>query len=130
MARLDPVYLNRKSKNDIVFRAGDLRSTYDEELLEKSSNAGMRVGNAHKSFMRSSFQEGTQEELQNAMLHYFLACKITSEKAGDLVLEDERAYHETTPTSWWTVRPFTSKEALGILTVNLGNFVRGRKGQR
>ena len=32
----------RKSKNEIVFRAGDLRSTYDEELLEKSSDAGVR----------------------------------------------------------------------------------------
>ena len=48
MARLDPVYMSRKSKKDIVFRAGDLRSTYDEELLEKSSDAGLRVGNAHK----------------------------------------------------------------------------------
>ena len=45
---MDPVYMGRKSKNDIVFRAGDLRSTYDEELFEKSSDAGNRVGNAHK----------------------------------------------------------------------------------
>ena len=34
MANMDPVHMGRKSKNDIVFRAGDLRSTYDEELLE------------------------------------------------------------------------------------------------
>ena len=129
MARLDPVYMSRKSKNDIVFRAGDLRSTYDEELLEKSSDAGIRVGNAHKKLYEKLLSEGgTQEELQNAMLHYFLACKITSEEAGDLVLEDERAYHETNTNIMVDGPPlYTSKEALGILTVNLGNFVRGRK---
>ena len=43
MARMDPGYMGRKAKNDIVFRAGDLRSTYDEELLEKSSDAGLSV---------------------------------------------------------------------------------------
>ena len=33
MACMDPVYMGRKSKNNIVFRPDDLRSTYDEELL-------------------------------------------------------------------------------------------------
>ena len=129
MARMDPVYMGRKSKNDIVFRAGDLRSTYDEELLEKSSDAGLRVGNAHKKLYEKLLSEGgTQEELQNAMLHYFLACKITAEEAGDLVLEDEQAYHKTNNDIMLDGPPvYASKEALSILTVNLGNFVRGRK---
>ena len=129
MARLDPVYMGRKSKNDIVFRAGDLRSTYDEELLEKSSDAGLRVGNAHKKLYEKLLSEGgTQAELQNAMLHYFLACKITAEEAGDLVLEDEQAYHQANTDIILDGPPvYTSKEALSILTVNLGNFVRGRK---
>ena len=129
MARMDPVYMGRKSKNDIVFRAGDLRSTYDEELLEKSSDAGIRVGNVHKKLYEKLLSEGgTQNELQNAMLHYFLACKITAEEAGDLVLEDERAYRETNTNIMLDGPPlYTSKEALSILTVNLGNFVRGRK---
>ena len=114
---------------DIVFRAGDLRSTYDEELLEKSSDAGLRVGNAHKKLYEKLLSEGgTQEELQNAMLHYFLACKITAEEAGDLVLEDEQAYHQANTDIMLDGPPvYTSKEALSILTVNLGNFVRGRK---
>ena len=111
------------------FRAGDLRSTYDEELLEKSSDAGLRVGNAHKKLYEKLLSEGgTQEELQNAMLHYFLACKITAEEAGDLVLEDEQAYRQANTDIMLDGPPvYTSKEALSILTVNLGNFVRGRK---
>ena len=69
-----------------------------------------------KSSMRSSFQGGTYEELQNAMLHYFLACKIMAEEAGD-VLEDERAYHETNTNIMLDGPPvYTSKEALSILT--------------
>ena len=129
MARLDPVYMGRKSKNDIVFRAGDLRSIYDEELLEKFCDAGLRVGNAHKKLYEKLLSEGgTQEELQNAMLHYFLACKITAEEAGDLVLEDEQAYRKANTDIMLDGPPvYTSKEALSILTVNLGNFVRGRK---
>ena len=90
MAKMDPVYMGRKSKNDIVFS-----STYDEELLEKSSDAGLRVERSHKKFYEKLLAEGgTREQLQNAMLHYFLACKITSEEAGDLILEDEKAYHQ------------------------------------
>ena len=102
---------------------------YDEELLEKSSDAGLRVGNAHKKLYKKLLSEGgTQEELQNAMLHYFLACKITAEEAGDLVLEDEQAYHQANTDIMLDGPPvYTSKEALSILTVNLGNFVRGCK---
>ena len=126
MARMDPVYMGRKSKNDIVFRAGDLRSTYDEELLEKSSDAGLRVEPAHKKLYEKLLSEGgTREQLQNAMLHYFLACKITAEVAGDLILEDEKAYHQTNEDIRQDGPPvYTSKESLSILTVNLGNFVR------
>ena len=129
MARLDPVYMGRKSKNDIVFRAGDLRSTYDEELLEKSSDAGLRVENAHKKLYEKLLSEGgTPEELENAMLRYFLACKITAEEAGDLVLEDEQAHRQGNTDIMLDGPPVhTSKDTLSILTVNLRNFVRGRK---
>ena len=33
MARLDPVYMGRKSKNDIVFQAGDLRRGVAREVI-------------------------------------------------------------------------------------------------
>ena len=126
---LGPGVHARKSKNDIVFRAGDLRSTYDEELLEKSSDAGLRVENAHKKLYEKLLSEGgTREELENAVLHYFLACKITAEEAGDLILEDEMAYHQGNIDVMQDGPPvYTSKDTLSILTVNLGNFVRGRK---
>ena len=129
MARMDPVYMNRKSKNDIVFRAGDLRSTFDEELLEKSSDAGKRTEEVDKMLYEKLLSSGgTRQELQNAMLHYFLACKITAEEAGDLVLEDEIAYHKGNADTVADGPPvYTSKDTLSILTVNLGNFIRGRK---
>ena len=128
VAKKNPVYMGRKSKNDIVFRAGDFRSTYDEDLLEKSSDAGLRVERAHKKLYEKLLSEGgTREQLQNTMLHYVLACKITAEEAGDLILEDEKAYHQGNVDIMQDGPPvYTSKEALSILTVNLGNFIRGR----
>ena len=54
--------------------------------------------------------------------------KITAEEAGDLVLEDEQAYHQGNTDIMLDGPPVhTSKDTLNILTVNLGNFVRGRK---
>ena len=83
MARLNPVYMGRKSNNDIAFRAGDVRSTYDEELLEKASDAGLRVERARKKLYEKLLSEGgTRGQLQNAMLHHFLAFKIAVEEAG------------------------------------------------
>ena len=94
MARLDPVYMGRKSKNETAFRAGDVRSICDEELLDKSSDSGLRVERAHKNKLYEKLlaEGGTREQLQNATLRYFLACKIAVEEAGDLILEDERKY--------------------------------------
>ena len=98
-------------------------------MLEKSSDAGPRVENAHKKLYEKLLSEGgTCEELENAVLHYFLACKITAEEAGDLILEDEMAYHQGNIDVMQDGPPvYTSKDTLSILTVNLGNFVRGRK---
>ena len=59
----------------------------------------LRVEPAHKKLYEKLLsQGGTREQLQNAMLHYFRAPPV-----------------------------YTSKESLSVLTVNLGNFVRGRK---
>ena len=61
--------MGRKSNNDIAFRAGDVRSTYDEELLEKASDAGLRVERARKKLYEKLLSEGdTRGQLQNAML--------------------------------------------------------------
>ena len=89
----------------------------------------MRTEAAHKKLYEKLLSEGgTRNELQNAMLHYFLACKITAEEAGDLVLEDETAYRQGNADTMADGPPvYTTKDSLSILTVNLGNFARGRK---
>ena len=87
-----PAHMGRKSRNEISFRAGDLRSTYDEDLLEKSSDAGLRVEQTHKQLREKLLAKGgTRKHFQNTMLHYFLACKIAAEEVGDIILEDEEA---------------------------------------
>ena len=53
------------------------------------------MGRNKKNSTRSSFlKEVLGMSFKMLMLHYFLACKITAEEAGDLVLEDENAYHQ------------------------------------
>ena len=64
------------------------------------------------------------------MLHHFLSCGIDKEEIGELTLdhpEVEKTIHhrERDQTTFGHVD--TSKIGLGYLTVNLGNFVRGRK---
>ena len=41
--KLDPVYMNRAPKGEIIFDAGDVRSTIDDNLLEKSSTAAQKA---------------------------------------------------------------------------------------
>ena len=113
----------------LSFNAGNARSGYDEELLEMSSDAGTRVERAHKKLcLKPLAKGGTREQLQNAMLHYFLAGKIAVKEVGDLILEDEETcFREEFDTSRDGPPAYTSKESLAFLTVNLGNFIRGRK---
>ena len=81
LKRLPPVYEGRVAKGKIIFDAGDVRSTVDDSLLQKSSNAAQRA---------ESLRRG--------------------------------ARHQTTDG-----HVYTPKLSVGYLTVNLGNFVRGRK---
>ena len=64
------------------------------------------------------------------MLHYFLSCGINKEEVGELILDDAVATRamelgERDLTDDGHI--YTSKNSLGFLTVNLGDFVRGRK---
>ena len=129
MAQMDPIFMTRKSKKEICFRAGDARSTFDEDLLEKSSAIGIASEMAQKKLYDKLLSEGgTRTHLQNAMLHYFLACKISVEEVGDLILEDEKVLIKEEQDLERDGPPiYTSKDGLSFLTVNLGNFVRGRK---
>ena len=45
MARLDPVYIGCKPRNEISSSAGDVRSTFDNDLLEKSAAVVLKMKN-------------------------------------------------------------------------------------
>ena len=38
MCTMDPIYERYPAKKDVVFRSGDVRSTLDDQLMEKASN--------------------------------------------------------------------------------------------
>ena len=38
MCTMDPIYNRFPAKKEVVFRSGDVRSTLDDQLMEKASN--------------------------------------------------------------------------------------------
>ena len=38
MCTMDPIYNRYPAKKEVVFRSGDVRSTLDDQLMEKASN--------------------------------------------------------------------------------------------
>ena len=65
----------------------------------------------------------------NAMLHYFIGCSVSLSEIGDLSLDKipdpwvhNFGLHKDDPIPIYTLR-----SSCTILTVNLGNFIRGRK---
>ena len=38
MCTMDPIYSRYPAKKEVVFRSGDVRSTLDDQLMEKASN--------------------------------------------------------------------------------------------
>ena len=74
--------------------------------------------------------QGTRSNLQSALLHYFLSRGINEEDIGELILEDvvaQRGKEARERDRTDERHIYTSKTSLGFLTVNLGNFARGRK---
>ena len=51
MAKLDPVYDNLVSKGKIIFDAGDVRSTVDDDLLAKSSTCAQRADRLRRDLL-------------------------------------------------------------------------------
>ena len=129
--RLPPVYEGRVSKGNIIFDAGDVRSTVDDVLLEKSSNAAERAESLRRELLEKlESVRGTRSALQNSLLHNFLSCGINKEEIGELTLdhpEVDKAMQHRERDQTTDGHVYTSKIGLGYLTVNLGNFVRGRK---
>ena len=129
--RQPPVYEGRVSKGKIIFDAGDVRSTVDDVLLERSSNAAEKAANLRRELLEKlESVRGTRGTLQNSLLHHFLSCGIDKEEIGELTLdhpEIEKTIHHRERDQTTFGHVYTSKIGLGYLTVNLGNFVRGRK---
>ena len=126
-----PPYEVRVSKGKIIFDAGDVRSTVDDVLLERSSNAAEKAANLRRELLEKlESVRGTRGTLQNSLLHHFLSCGIDKEEIGELTLdhpEIEKTIHHRERDQTTFGHVYTSKIGLGYLTVNLGNFVRGRK---
>ena len=72
---LPPVYEGRVAKGKIIFDAGDVRSTVDDVLLEKSSNAAEKAESLRRELLEKlESVRGTRSDLQNSLLHNFLSC--------------------------------------------------------
>ena len=68
--RLPPVYEGRVPKGKIIFDAGDVRSTVDDSLLEKSSNAAQKADSLRRELLEKlESVRGTRSHLQNSLLH-------------------------------------------------------------
>ena len=86
--RLPPVYEGRVAKGKIIFDAGDVRSTVDDVLLEKSSNAAEKAESLRRELLEKlESVRGTRSALQNSLLHNFLSCGIKKEEIGELTLD-------------------------------------------
>ena len=128
--RLPPVYEGRVARGKIIFDAG-VRSTVDDVLLKKSSNAAEKAESLRRELLEKlESVRGTRSALKNSLLHNFLSCGINKEEIGELTLdhpEVDKAMQHRERDQTTDGHVYTSKIGLGYLTVNLGNFVRGRK---
>eukprot|EP00439_Symbiodinium_sp_Y106_P014425 s3642_g2.t1 len=135
LCRMDPIYRiysRRPSKGDVVCRSGDVRSTLDDQLMEKASDVketALEVLEALQERVKDLSESGnpaTREELMNAMLHYFLAAGVDEEDIGDLSLDKipSPQLHRFGLAEDSPVPVFTRKSKYAALIVN---FVRGRK---
>ena len=137
MARLPPIYERRARRDDIVFKAGDVRSLCDADVLERATKIKEEVEHIQDVLLEKLKElkdlntPATREQLMKALLNYFLSCGFSSRSDfGNLKIEAEefsnyrpREYdHETDE-----VVLYTSCTSMTCLCANLGNFVRSRK---
>ena len=85
--RQGPTYSCRKSKTDIEFSAGDVRTAFDDNLLQKTLEYAAAIIQLRELVIgRLASTPFARKELQNPLLHYCLACGLFEEEVGDLVL--------------------------------------------
>ena len=135
MCTMDPIYNRYPAKKEVVSRSGDVRSTLDDQLMEKASNVketALEVQEALSEKAISLSKSGnpaSREELMNAMLHFFLGSGVDEEEIGDLSLEKMPIpqLHCFGLAEDGPVPVFTCKSKYAALIVNLGSFSWGRK---
>ena len=109
MKRLDPVYKHRLARGKIIFDAGDVRSTIDDDLLEKGSTCAQRADSLRRELLGM---------LGNVpAITFKMPCNVVAQRGMEARERDRTDEGHI----------YTSKTSLGFLTVNLSNFARGRK---
>ena len=135
MCTMDPIYNRFPAKKEVVFRSGDVRSTLDDQLMEKASNVKETAWEVQEALLEKAISlsesgnAASREELMNAMLHFFLGSGVDEEEIGDLSLEKMPIpqLHRFGLAGDGPVPVFTCKSKYAALIVNLGSFSRGRK---
>ncbi|OLP83791.1 hypothetical protein AK812_SmicGene35407 [Symbiodinium microadriaticum] len=128
---MEPICYRRSTKLDVVFRAGDYRSTLDDREMARASAAREEALELNHMLLER-FRElnkgrrsASREELMNAMLHYFLAAGVDDDELGDLSLE--RMPKPIGPAEEGPVPSYNSRTKYTALVLNLGSFARNRK---
>ena len=131
VCQMVPIYDRRSTKMDVVFRAGDYRSTLDDKEMARASAAREEALELNQTLLKrlrelnQNRRSASREELMNAMLHYFLAVGVDDDELGDLSLE--RMPKPIGPAEEGPVPIYSSRSKYTALVLNLGSFVRNRK---
>ena len=129
--QMEPIYDRRSSKMNVVFRAGDYRSTLDDKEMARASAAREEALELNQKLLErlrelnQNRRSASREELMNAMLHYFLAVGVDDDELGDLSLE--RMPKPIGPAEEGPVPIYNSRSKYTALVLNLGSFARNRK---
>ena len=131
VCQMEPIYDRRSTKMDVVFRAGDYRSTLDDKEMARASSAREEALELNHTLLQrlrelnQNRRSASREELMNAMLHYFLAVGVDDDELGDLSLE--RMPRPIGPAEEGPVPIYNSRSKYTALVLNLGSFARNRK---
>ena len=131
VCQMEPIYDRRSTKMDVVFRAGDYRSTLDDKEMARASAAREEALELNQTLLQRLRElnqnrgSASREELMKAMLHYFLAVGVDDDELGDLSLE--RMPRPIGPAEEGPVPIYNSRSKYTALVLNLGSFVRNRK---
>ena len=131
VCQMEPIYDRRSTKMDVVFRAGNYRSTLDDKEMACASSAREEAMELNQTLftrlreLNQNRRSASRAELMIAMLHYFLAVGVDDDELGDLSLE--RMPRPMGPAEEGPVPIYNSRSKYTALVLNLGSFARNRK---